>query len=232
MTSRCQQPIGNLLDGSRVKSPSPSVKTTYNIQVIHRDRYDRITELREAVAGELLDVGLHRTVDVVIDEAPPPGDAPAVGVYVGDKAAAGNLAVDAAVEVALAAGMVVIPVVEDLGAFARDVPARLSPINGFEWRAGDPARRLARVVLAELGIEDRQRRAFVSHKREDGLGAAEQLHDRLSHQRFVPFIDRFVIREGEPVQETIANALEDHAFLLLLETPLAHQSDWVRDGGG
>ena len=70
---------------------------------------------------------------------------------------------------------------------------------------------------------------FISHKRDDGLGAAEQLHDALAHERFLPFIDRFVIPHGARVQDTIADALEDHAFLLLLETPLAWSSDWVFD---
>jgi TIR domain len=55
------------------------------------------------------------------------------------------------------------------------------------------------------------------------------LHDELSHKGFTPFIDRFAIREGKYVQEAIADALEDHAFLLLVETPLAHTSDWVFD---
>jgi TIR domain len=205
------------------------VKTRYEIQLIHRDQGERVTAIREAVAAELLEVGLHRAVDVVVDDAPASGDAPSVGVYLGDEAAAGDPATDAVVEAAASSGLVVIPIVPDLTTFARDVPARLSPVNGFEWRPGDPARRLARVLLAELGIEERQRHVFISHKREDGLGAAEQLHDVLSHHRFVPFIDRFVIREGEPVQATIADALEDYAFLLLLETAQAHTSDWVFD---
>jgi hypothetical protein len=84
-------------------------------------------------------------------------------------------------------------------------------------------------LLRYLGLEDRERRVFISHKREDGLGAAEQLHDELTHAGFRAFIDRFAIRAGEPVQRVIADALEDYAFLLLLETPLAHTSDWVFD---
>jgi hypothetical protein len=58
---------------------------------------------------------------------------------------------------------------------------------------------------------------------------AEQLHDALSHCGFQPFIDRFAIRAGLPVQEVIADALEDFAFLLLIESPLAHTSAWVYD---
>jgi hypothetical protein len=45
----------------------------------------------------------------------------------------------------------------------------------------------------------------------------------------VPFVDRFALPYGADVQAAIADALEDHAFLLLLETPNAHSSDWVFD---
>jgi hypothetical protein len=70
---------------------------------------------------------------------------------------------------------------------------------------------------------------FISHKRSDGLGAAEQLHDALSHVRFGPFIDRFSILPGQPVQRRVADALERYAFLVILETPEAYLSDWVFD---
>lgn len=121
------------------------------------------------------------------------------------------------------------PVVEDLTRFQADVPASLALVNGFAWNERGPATRLARLLLAELGVEERQRRIFISHKRDDGLGAAEQIHDELTHKGFVPFIDRFSVREGSDVQAAIADALEDHAFLLLLETPAAHTSEWVFD---
>ena len=93
----------------------------------------------------------------------------------------------------------------------------------------DQLEQLVHLLLEELGIEEKQRRVFISHKRDDGLGAAEQLHDTLSHHGFRPFIDQFAVRVGQGVQAEIADALEDHAFLLLLETPLAHTSTWVFD---
>ena len=205
------------------------MNTTYEIQVIQTDRADWLTELRAAVAEELLDVGLHRTVAVAVTEASPPMDVPSIAVYLGSANAASDTAVAAEVEQALANGLVVIPVVEDLSRFVADVPPALVSVNGFSWTGGDAARRLARTLLAELGIEDSQRRVFISHKRDDGLGAAEQLHDALSHEGFSPFIDRFAIPHGKRVQEAIADALEDHAFLLVLETPQAHVSPWVFD---
>ena len=205
------------------------MNTTYEIQVIQLDRVGWMTELREALAAELREVGLHRTVAVAVREVPPPPDAPSIGVYFGSPDAAVHSGVRASVEAAIRAGLVLIPVVAELSEYATCVPDSLASANGFAWDGAGAAERLARLLLQELGIEDRQRRVFISYRREDGLAAAEQLHDQLSHKGFVPFIDRFAIRSGRQVQEAIADALEDHAFLLLLETPLAHTSDWVFD---
>jgi len=203
--------------------------TTYEIQVIQVDRPDWLAQLRQAVAAELERVGLHKTVTVAVLEARPSPGTPTVTTFFGSAAAAGNPGLGDLVAEALASGRPVVPVVEDLASYRQAVPEPLSPINGFAWEGPDPAQRLTLLLLEELGIEDKQRRVFISHKRDDGLGAAEQLHDRLTHHGFVPFIDRFAIRSAARVQETIADALEDHAFLLLLETPLAHTSDWVFD---
>lgn len=205
------------------------MNTVYEIQAIHRDRSDWLVDLQQAVAAELMSIGLHRTVAVTVGEVPPSPNKPSVAVFLGSSAAAADAGASAAVERAFSAGRTVIPVVDDLGNYASQVPVSLAPVNGFGWTGTDAPLKLARLLLEQLGIEDQQRRVFISHKREDGLGAAEQLHDSLSHAGFVPFIDRFAIRTAAHVQEAIADALEDHAFLLLLETPLAHTSDWVFD---
>jgi hypothetical protein len=203
--------------------------TTYAIEVFQLDRDDWVADLEQAVAAELLDIGLHRSVSVVVSQSTPATAGPVVGVYMGSPAAAGDANLGHRITSALAAGPVVIPVVESLAQFTANVQPSLTFANGFEWSAPGDYRRLARILLENLGIEDRERRVFISHKRDDGLGAAEQLHDYLTHAGFRPFIDRFAIRTGEGVQASIADALEDHAFLLLLETPLAHTSDWVFD---
>ncbi len=137
------------------------MNTTYEIRVIGAGRDDWMTQLREAVAAELLDVGLHRTVAVAVIDSPTTPDVPAAGVYLGSPAAAIDPAISAAISEALSDGLVVIPVVDDLGQFAAQVPEPLRVVNGFAWGGADPARDLARVLLAELGIEERQRRVFI-----------------------------------------------------------------------
>jgi hypothetical protein len=202
----------------------------YRIQVVHSERGDWLGALRQAVATELQEIGMHRSVVVDVTETlSPASTSPVVSVVlVGPGSRTDPIMIDRVSSV-LSDRHVVIPVVEDLGSFRVDVPDSLSPLNGFEWSGDDPGRRLSRVLLEELGIEDRERRVFISHRRSDGLGAAEQLHDTLSHFRFETFIDRFAIRPGEPVQSRIADALEHYAFMLVLETPDAHLSDWVYD---
>lgn len=200
----------------------------YQIQVMQADRTDWVADLRQAVAQELLDIGMHSSVDVQVTETGTPGGpAPSVGVVLVGPAIRSDTTVADRIQAAADVGMVVVPVVDDLTTFHEQVPTGVARLNGFEWAGASPAQRLARLLLEELGIEDRDRRVFISHRRSDGLGAAEQLHDELSHHRFVPFIDRFVIPKGADVQEYIANGLEQHAFLLLLETPDAHLSEWV-----
>jgi hypothetical protein len=205
------------------------VAVTYEIQVLHADRDDWVADLRQAVPSELRRIGMHTSVMVDFPMAVPTGLAPSVAVALIGPAFNTDLGLTSKIEEAVGSGRVVIPVVDDLGTFQAQSPARLSPFNGFEWSGPEPERRLAQILLEELGIEDRERRVFLSHKRSDGLGSAEQIHDELTHNRFLPFIDRFAIPPGADVQGHIADALENYAFLLVLETPEAYLSDWVFD---
>ncbi|GAS90710.1 toll/interleukin-1 receptor domain-containing protein [Mycolicibacterium brisbanense] len=202
---------------------------TYQIQMIQVDRKAWSADLRSAIENELRSVGVHLDVTVEFTGSNPDPRAPSVAVVLAGPAAKDSDKVKQAIVDAIRVGRVVIPVVEDLTNFHEVIPVPVAHANGFEWSGDRPERRLARVLLEELGIEDRNRRVFISHKREDGLGAAEQLHDQLAHHRFVPFIDRFAVPPGDDVQAHIADALESYAFLLLLETPEAHRSKWVFD---
>lgn len=201
----------------------------YEVQVFHADRDNWLADLRQAVASELLRIGMHTSVLVDFTSGAPTPQAPSVAVALIGPAFNADAGLTPKIEEAVESGRVVVPVVDDLASFPAQCPAQLSPFNGFEWSGQEPERRLAQILLEELGIEDRERRVFLSHKRSDGLGAAEQIHDELTRNRFVPFIDRFAIPPGADVQAHIADALENFGFLLVLETPESYLSDWVFD---
>lgn len=150
-------------------------------------------------------------------------------MYFGSTAAASDRTCDTAIRNALLALHIVIPVVPTLLDYRAWVPQSLNAINGWQWNGHDSAVHLSRLLLQELGIEERQRRVFISYKREDGLLAAEQIYEHLSKHAFQPFMDRFDIQPAVDVQAAIADALESFAFLLLVETPLAHTSGYVFD---
>jgi hypothetical protein len=202
--------------------------TNYYIEIFADPTDARVPELQDAVHREISRLGIHRTVSVKLLNAPVKNDL-AAAVYFGTTEIAQDDLVTALVSRSLEKSRVIIPVVNDLTTYMSSVPECLRPLNAFAWLGQQSAEVLCRKLLEELGIEDRQRRVFISHKRDDGLAAAEQLHEHLSRNGFLPFIDRFHIPSGSDVQAEIADQLEDCAMLLLLETPLAHTSDWVFD---
>ncbi len=202
----------------------------YRVEIFQRGRTVWRDRLGVSLRRELNAHGLHRALTVEVSEHHIDVDTtPTVAVALLDQDS--KLDEDLAMEVSAAVddGVVVIPVVDDLTVFRDQAPPKLSPHNGFAWHGADPETELARLLLEELGIEESDRKVFISHRRSDALGAAEQMHDRLTHHRFSPFIDRFAIRPGRNVQAEIADALEQFAFLLVLESHDAHLSDWVFD---
>lgn len=203
--------------------------TTYGIRVVHEGRETEFRELSQAVARQLESTGLHRSVGITVTTSEIPPGTPRICVCLCGERSKNSDAVQAALVEELASGTTIFPVLKDLSRFGEFAPQELTHANGIVWSDEVTLQHLVHTLLEELGIEEKQRRVFISHRRTDGLGAAEQLHDELSHFKFRPFIDRFAIREGTNFQQEIGHALEDHAFLLLLETPDAYSSDWVFD---
>jgi hypothetical protein len=77
-----------------------------------------------------------------------------------------------------------------------------------------------------LGTEDR--RVFISYAHADGAQTAERLFDLLSKLRFDVFLDRFRLDPGADFIERIADELVDKAMIVVVETPHAVRSSWVR----
>ena len=203
--------------------------TTYGIRVVHEGRETEFGALSQAVARQLESTGLHRSVNITVTTSEVPPGTPHICVCLCDENSKKSDVIQAALAEELTSGITVFPVLEDLDRFGEFAPQELTHANGILWSDERSLQHLVHTLLEELGIEEKHRRVFISHRRTDGLGAAEQFHDELSHFKFRPFIDRFAIREGANFQQEIGNALEDHAFLLLLESPDAHNSAWVFD---
>jgi len=151
-----------------------------------------------------------------------------MAVYLGSEQAARSSRCGDEVKAAIDAGLVILPCVRELTSFMRDTPpGPLQRYNGVEWPDAEAPGTALHFVLETLGLEDKQRMVFLSHRRSDALSLAEQLHDGLIKSRFWPFVDRFDIQPAVNVQQRIYEALEETAFVVLIESPDAESSPWV-----
>jgi len=137
----------------------------------------------------------------------------------------------ALLDVLLADGTLVIPVVEDIGRFTALVPAAISHLNGISrYDCGANFERLAARVLEGFGLLRERRRLFISYRRIETSGVAAQLYEALDVAGFDVFLDTHgVLRPGEPFQEILWHRLADTDVILLLDTPGFLASRWTEE---
>lgn len=83
-------------------------------------------------------------------------------------------------------------------------------------------------IFGLIGISEEDQRIFVSYRRTDSSDLAEQLYDRLSHEGFEVFLDRFSINPGVNFQKRLYQELADKAMVLCLESPNYQASHWIQ----
>ncbi|WP_437634663.1 toll/interleukin-1 receptor domain-containing protein [Sorangium sp. So ce854] len=188
-------------------------------------------EVRAALDTRVAQLGLQPGTDVlVVDETSYPfdldADMPIAGVYFG--ASPPSSASVAAAEDLVQRGAYVLPIVPSLAQFASHVPSVLWPINGDAPEPGDQlAERVASRVAEQLGLLRRRRLAFISYKRSESTGVANQLRDALEAQGFEVFLDTYSVEKGVEFQPVLWDRMADADLVILLDTRTAFKSAWV-----
>jgi hypothetical protein len=122
----------------------------------------------------------------------------------------------------------VIPVVDDLRRFQEVVPLTLRGANGMQLgAAGAKLEGLAAALLECLGLLRRQRRVFISYRRDEAADAALQLHEELGAHGFDVFLDTFDVRPAEDFQAVLWHRLCDCDVMIMLDTPGYFGSRWT-----
>jgi hypothetical protein len=107
----------------------------------------------------------------------------------------------------------------------------------YDRTAEGPSGRLANRVGGMLGlhVQGRDSKIFISYRATDGTGIAQQLHAYLKSLGHNPFLDEAKEIDGEtkilpgsPVQEQIDEALAEANLVLLIDTPAAPHSPWIK----
>lgn len=121
----------------------------------------------------------------------------------------------------------------DFGALGDDL-SPLRRLNAVAWEVGDrPGSEVVSAIRRHLGLEPFQRncRLFISYRRSDGGEAAQAIYRYFRGIGFDAFLDTEdeAIEPGEDIQNRIHEAIPEKDFLLLVDSPHAADSDWVRE---
>lgn len=120
-------------------------------------------------------------------------------------------------------GIPLLPVVSNLSQVSSEIPDILRPINCLAYE-GD---RVATALLECVGLLPRQRRVFISYRRDEAREAASQLFDAVSARLFDVFLDTHGIPPAEDFQTMLWHRLCDSDVLLMLDTPNYFESRWT-----
>lgn len=130
------------------------------------------------------------------------------------------------VENLLRRGVPILPIVSDFAKVSQEIPSVLRPLNCLDYNVGG-AQRTTTALLECAGLLPRQRRVFVSYRRDEAREAALQLFDAFSARLFDVFLDTHGIAPAEDFQAMLWHRLCDSDVLVMLDTPKYFGSRWT-----
>jgi hypothetical protein len=120
----------------------------------------------------------------------------------------------------------ILPVVSDLTKVHMEIPPVLRPLNCLSYQDGGSAR-VGTALLECVGLLPRQRRVFLSYRRDESRQAALQLFEKLSARMFDVFLDTHGVAPSADFQAMLWHRLCDSDVLLMLDTPNYFASRWT-----
>jgi len=120
----------------------------------------------------------------------------------------------------------IVPVASTIQSFSNEIPESLKSLNCmfYDKEGGD---RVFSALLECVELLPRQRRIFLSYKRDDSTPAALQLFAALSARGFNVFLDTHSIGAAQEFQDELWHQLCEVDVLLMLETPNYFASRWT-----
>lgn len=120
----------------------------------------------------------------------------------------------------------VLPVASTSAAVSSEIPVSLRGLNCM-LSDKSSSERIFAALLECVGLLPRQRRVFLSYRRDEATAAAVQLFSELSSRQFEVFLDTHGIGAGVDFQEALWHQLCDVDVLVMLETPGYFNSRWT-----
>jgi hypothetical protein len=120
----------------------------------------------------------------------------------------------------------ILPVASTSTSVSFEIPVSLRGLNCI-FSDKSSTDRIFATLLECVGLLPRQRRVFLSYKRDEATTAAVQLFSELSSRQFEVFLDTHGIGAGVDFQEALWHQLCDVDVLVMLETPGYFKSRWT-----
>lgn len=164
-------------------------------------------------------------IEVVVDPAKfaPDSRTSAVAIFFGGRKSS-EVEVSGVIDVAT---VPVLPVASLPDRVSKEIPAGLRGLNCVFYGVPGGPERVFGALLECLGMLPRQRRVFLSYKRDESAAAAVQLFAELSARQYEVFLDTHSIAAGVDFQESLWHSLCDVDVLLMLDSPNYFASRWT-----
>ena len=121
----------------------------------------------------------------------------------------------------------VLPVASQPNKVSKEIPTSLRGLNCVFYGGPGGADRVFDALLGCLGMLPRQRRVFLSYKRDESTAVAVQLFAELSARQYDVFLDTHSIAAGVDFQESLWHSLCDVDVLVMLDSPNYFESRWT-----
>jgi hypothetical protein len=197
----------------------------YELAVMGAPLAEQVTELEGHLSEAIQPFGLHLGQEVAWSILPTdyqvPQKTPAAIAFFGSLATSGT-----GVDAALRHGIPILPIASTEHCIGAEIPNSLKPLNCLTY-AGHGPQRISTALLECVGLLPRQRRVFVSYRRDDAREAALQLFNALSARVYDVFLDTHGIAPGEDFQAVLWHRLCDCDVLIMLDTPGYFESRWT-----
>lgn len=202
----------------------------YELALMGAPSATQVRELGEHITRIIEPFGLRLGHEVAWSDDPPDfrpePQKPAAVAFFG-----GNGIPAAAISSVLQRGIPVLPVVSAEGRIQHELPEVLKPLNCLTY-AGHGSLRIATALLECVGLLPRQRRVFVSYRRDSAREAALQLFNALSARLYDVFLDTHGIAPGDDFQAVLWHRLCDSDVLVVLDTQDYFESRWTPEMPG
>ena len=197
----------------------------YRLAIMGVPTGTHLSEVQKRVSETLAPFGLHLGVEVTWSVQPASFDVmpkePAAVAFFGAVGASDATAVEA-----LNQGIPILPIASSASAIGSEIPASLRHLNCLTYADHGPER-ISTALLECVGLLPRQRRVFVSYRRDHAREAALQVFNALSARVFDVFLDTHGIAPAEDFQAVLWHRLCDSDVLIMLDTEGYFDSRWT-----